>query len=171
MPLKHIEPQENKGDTKGKEAEEEILAVIMKLLSEQTPVIPKLTTGEKISLDIRDKVFGHMDGYMNISSLAKEYNISEQTLQNSFKSLFGYTPKHFFRLLKLNLVHRELMENNPEQTIVSEIASKWGFVHMGRFSAYYKELFGEYPSVTLKTSYTQEENTMEACVERQEEMS
>jgi len=151
--------------------EDEILAVLLGLLSEQTPAIPKLTAGEKIALEIRDQIFGHMDGNMSIASLAKEHNISEQTLQNSFKSLFGYTPKRFFRLLKLNLVHQELMEGTPEQTTVSEIARKWGFIHMGHFTAFYTELFGENPSKTLKTPCCQEDGVLESCVERQEEMT
>ncbi len=160
-----------KKDTKSyREAEAEILAVLTELLSEQTPVIPKLTVGEKIVLDIRDRLFGHMDGKISISSLAKEYKISEQTLQTSFKSLFGYTPKNFFRLLKLNLVHQELMENNPSQTSVMQIANKWGFQHMGHFSAFYTELFEENPSKTLKTLYWQEESLLESCVDRQEEI-
>ncbi len=153
-----------------KEAEEEILTVIMKLLSEQTPTIPKLTSGEKTALKIRDQVLHHMDGKISISSMAKQYEISEQTLQNSFKSLFGFTPNYFFRSLKLNLVHQELQKSNPEQAKVSKVALKWGFVHMGRFSAYYTELFGEYPSVTLKTICCQENGITEACVDRQEEM-
>ncbi len=153
-----------------REMENEILAVLTGLLSEQTPAIPKLKVGEKIALEIRDQFFGHMDGNMSIASLAKEHNISEQTLQNSFKSLFGYTPKRFFRLLKLNLVHQELMESNPKQTTVSKIARKWGFTHMGHFTTFYTELFGENPSKTFKTSCCQEDSTLESCVERQEEM-
>ncbi len=152
------------------EAEEEIQTLIMKLLSEQTPSIPKLTSGEKIALEIRDQVLDHMDGKISINSLAEQYDISVQTMQNSFKSLFGYTPKYFFRLLKLNHVHYELHKSDPEQTSVSKIALKWGFFHMGRFSAYYKELFGEYPSETLKTPYYQEEDVLESCAGRQEEM-
>jgi len=111
-----------------------------------------------------------MDGKISISSLAEQYDVSEQTLQNSFKSLFGFTPKYFFRSLKLNLINQELKKSDLEQTTVSKIALKWGFVHMGRFSAYYTELFGEYPSQTLKTPCCQEENLDEACVSRQEEM-
>ncbi len=153
-----------------KKAEEEILTVIMKLLSEQTPVIPKLTAGEKTALDIRDSVFDHMDGKFTIRTLAKEYNVSEQTLQNSFKSLFGFTPKYFFRILKLNLVHQELQKSNPKQSTVLKIASKWGFSHMGYFSKYYTELFSENPSQTLKTICCKEKNISEACVNRQEEI-
>jgi len=152
------------------EAEDEILSIIMKLLSEQTPRIPKLTAGEKTALEIRDRIFEHMDGKFTIHTLAKEYKISAQTLQNSFKSLFGFTPKYFFRILKLNLVHQELLKNNPDQSTVLKIASKWGFSHMGHFSKYYSELFGENPSHTLKTVYCEEKGISEACVNRQEEM-
>ena len=153
-----------------KDAEDEILSVIIKLLSEQTPSKTKLTEGEKIALSIRDQVFHHMDGNISISSLAKQYEVSEQTLQNSFKSLFGFTPKIFLRLLKLNIVHQELQKSTPEQSTVSTIALKWGFKHMGRFSAYYSELFGENPSLTLKNSQANEKGLKEACVARQEEM-
>jgi AraC-like DNA-binding protein len=152
------------------EAENEILSAIMGLLAEQTPVVPKLTVGETKALDIRDQFFGHMDGKIDIASLAKQYQVSDQTLQNSFKSLFGYAPKRFFLLLKLNMAHYDLMENSPDQSSVSKIALKWGFTHMGRFSGYYTELFGENPSQTLKSPCCQETNNAESCVVRQEEM-
>ena len=153
-----------------KDAEKEILEVIIELLSEQTPTKPKLTEGEKIALSIRDQVFHHMDGNISISSLAKQYKVSEQTLQNSFKSLFGFTPKLFLRQLKLNIVRQELQKSDPEQNTVSKVALKWGFRHMGRFSAYYAELFGENPSMTLKNSQTNKKGLNATCVVRQEEM-
>lgn len=163
-------PHEKKDTASYQEAEEEILAVIMALLSEQTPGKPKLREGEKIALSIRDQVFQHMDGNLSISSLSKQYKVSEQTLQNSFKSLFGFTPKRFIRLLKLNIVRQELQKSDPGQNTVSKIAFKWGFRHMGKFSDYYTELFGENPSLTLKNSLTNEKGLKEACVSRQEEM-
>ena len=162
--------QENKDTQSYKAAEEEVLTVIMELLSTQTPAKPKLTSGEKIALTIRDQVFQHMDGNINISSLAKQYNISEQTLQTSFKTLFGFTPKLFLRLLKINMVHQELYKSNPKQNTVSRVAHKWGFNHMGRFSAYYTELFGENPSLTLKKNMKEEKGLKEECVSRKEEM-
>jgi len=153
------------------EAEEEILTVIMGLLEEQTPIAPKLTMGENIALDIRDKVFHHMDGNISIQSLAKEYKVSKQTLQNSFKSLFGFTPQYFLRVLKLNIVHQELQKSQAGQSTVTKIASKWGFKHMGRFSAYYRELFRESPSETLKSTQGSGDDIMVDCVTRQEEMT
>ena len=162
---------EKKNTQSYQEAEEEILSVVMELLSEQIPAKPKLTEGEKIALSIRDQVFHHMDGNISISSLAKQYKVSEQTLQNSFKSLFGFTPNLFLRLLKLNIVRQELQKSDPGQSTVSKIAFKWGFSHMGQFSAYYTELFGENPSLTLKNTQSDEKGLEEACVSRQEEIT
>ena len=162
--------QETKDTQSYKTAEEELLTVIMELLSTQTPAKPKLTRGEKTALTIRDQVFQHMDGNISISSLAKQHNISEQTLQNSFKSLFGFTPKIFLRLLKLNLVHQELQNGNAKQNTVSRVALKWGFKHMGRFSAYYTDLFGQNPSQTLQKNYLTDKGLEAACVSRKEEV-
>ncbi len=49
------------------------------------------------------------------------------------------------------------------------VAQKWGFRHMGKFSKYYTELFGENPSVTLKTKPIID-GMNEHCVERKEEI-
>ena len=162
--------QEKKDTQSYKAAEEEIFTIIMEYLSKQTPEKSKLTTGEKTALDIRDQVIQHMDGNISISALAKQHEVSEQTLQNSFKSLFGLTPKIFLRLLKLNIVRQELQKSNVTQNTVSKVALKWGFKHMGRFSAYYSKLFGENPSQTLQKNYMNDKGLEATCVLRKEEI-
>ncbi|MEA3456792.1 MAG: helix-turn-helix transcriptional regulator, partial [Campylobacterota bacterium] len=152
------------------EAEMEIISTLQTLLETQTPKKTKLTKGEKTVLDIRDQVYAHMDGKINIASLAKQHNISERTLQKSFKSLFGFSPTLLLRNMKLNLVYRDLKFADPKTEKVSRVAQKWGFMHMGRFSSFYTELFGENPSQTLKRDYMMENTMSEECVERQEEM-
>jgi AraC-like DNA-binding protein len=149
--------------------EDELINILSSLLTEQTPLKPKLTKGEKIALAIRDEVYHHMDGHISIAYLAKKYQVSEQTLQNSFKSLFGFTPKLFLRLLKLNLVHHDLKHNTSSCSVL-KIATKWGFMHMGHFGRYYTDLFGEHPSTTLCASYPQEKSMSNACTSRQEEV-
>jgi len=130
----------------------------------------KLTRGETIALKIRDRVYHHMDGKINIDTFAKEYGVSDQTLQNAFKSLFGFTPKKFLQLLKLNLVNHDLIESDPKTTSVQAIASKWGFTHLGRFAQVYSALFLEKPSQTLNTLQDTKENIKTGCVTRREEM-
>ncbi len=150
--------------------EEKITKAMLQLLASQEASTPHFTKSEKIALKIKKQLFKHMDHKMTVASLAESHNISIKSLQNAFKSLFGITPNHFMRLLKLNLVHHELVQSTPAQTTVQRVAQKWGFAHMGNFSRYYKDLFGEYPSVTLKTIIPSIDGMKQHCVERQEEM-
>ena len=150
--------------------EEEITKTIERLLQEQTARTPELTKGERIALEIRDRVYKHMDAEISITSLAEEYKVTDQTLQNSFKALFGFTPKLFLRLLKLNHVHHDLLYGDSANSSVSKVAYRWGFKHMGHFSAFYTELFGINPSVTLHTKYPQLHGITSDCALRQEEV-
>ena len=143
--------------------------LLLKIIKTQKAKTPIFSWSEEIVLKIREKIFKHMDGNITIEQLSQDYNISQKSLQNSFKSLFGFTPREFIRLLKLNLVHHELMKNSREDTTVSQISQKWGFQHQGRFSKFYTELFLENPLVTLKSTPLID-GMREDCVERQEEM-
>ena len=111
-----------------------------------------------------------MDIKVDLKALASEYDVTEKTLQNGFKSLFGFTPKLFLRQLKLNHVHHDLLEASPDTTYVSKIAHKWGFRHMGHFSQYYTELFKENPSITLEKQIECVDGIAENCALRVEEI-
>ena len=150
--------------------EAQIVDAMMHILDEQEANNPHFTKSEKIALNIRKAFFNHMDAPIDIAALSEKHHISEKSLQNAFKSLFGFTPKLFFRLTKLNLVHHELIKSNSKDISVMRVAQKWGFRHMGKFSKYYTELFGENPSVTLKTVNPMMDGMSEHCVQRKEEI-
>jgi len=149
--------------------EVEITNAMLKLFEVQEAQIPSFTKSEEIAIKIKQELFMHMDWTMTISYLTNEYNISEKSLQNAFKSLFGITPNQFIRLLKLNIVNHELMQSSFHTTSVQKIARKWGFEHMGRFSKYYSDLFGEKPSVVLRADMQRDLGNLH-CVERKEEI-
>jgi AraC-like DNA-binding protein len=153
------------------DVEEKILAFVHNLVNTQIPIAPYLTKGEEVSYAIREELYHHMDGNIKIEDLVKRYGISERNLQNSFKALFGFTPKLFMRLLKLNLIRHDLSYICGANTSISEVAHKWGMLHMGRFGQYYKALFEETPSETLKRRFDDEKAFTGECVERQEEIN
>jgi len=144
-------------DATHQKLETELINHLNILIQTQTAHFPKLTKGEKIALTIRDRIYHHISKNVTIASLATEFGVSEQTLQNAFKSLFGFTPNRFIRHLKLNHVRKALIEADPQKDTIVNIANQWGFTHMGHFSRYYTELFGENPSVTLQRKCSQEE--------------
>jgi len=153
-----------------KSTEKKIFTLLVRLNEEQKAQATSLTKGEEIAYTIRKQLYKHMDGNLKIGDLANQHDISEKGLQNSFKSLFGFTPKLFMRKLKLNIVKHELSHNTTKDTTVIRVANKWGFMHMGNFSNFYTQLFGENPSKTLKRSFEHADTFKGECVERQEEI-
>ena len=46
---------------------------------------------------------------------------------------------------------RRRLRSAPDEALtVQEVASQWGFFHMGRFSQEYRAMFGQSPSQTLR---------------------
>ncbi len=115
----------------------------------QTGEICHLTEGEKTAFEVRSFLLNSLEETMSIQSITEQFKTSDKTLESSFKSLFGITPKHFMNLLKLNHAHEDLQLVDAQTTNVSDVAMKWGFSHFGRFSKDYKALFGVLPSETL----------------------
>ncbi len=108
-----------------------------------------LTKGEKTAFEVKSFLLNSLEKKMTIQSITEQFKVSDKTLQSSFKSLFGITPKQFINLLKLNHAHEDLQLADKQTAKVSDIAIKWGFTHFGRFAKDYKALFGVLPSETL----------------------
>nr|WP_240929502.1 AraC family transcriptional regulator [Streptomyces coryli] len=86
---------------------------------------------------------------LTTTELADISRVSARRLQESFRHYVGMTPQSYLRQVRLDRVHEDLVAGNPWEQSVSEIAQHWGFTHMGRFAAVYKDRFGESPSQTL----------------------
>ncbi|QKS21311.1 AraC family transcriptional regulator [Curtobacterium sp. Csp1] len=62
----------------------------------------------------------------------------------------GTAPNAMLRGVRMDRVREELLRGAPGQLTVAEVAVRWGFAHLGRFSAAYHQRFGEYPRDTLQ---------------------
>ena len=84
---------------------------------------------------------------ITLAGLASESGASERTLLKQFQRFVGLPPLGFLRRLRLNVARGELTsaENNDS---ISDIATRCGFSHLGRFATEYRRLFGETPSTT-----------------------
>ena len=83
-------------------------------------------------------------------SLAGAVHLSVRALQRGFERKTGVPPMRYLQRLRLRGVHDELRRSTPETATVTTVASRWGFVHMGRFASAYRKKYGESPSVTLR---------------------
>ena len=83
--------------------------------------------------------------------MCKLANCSQSWLEHSFRKRFGVTPKKYVKFLRLSRLRESLL--NPDKVegrTVIELASTYGFWHMGQLAADYRNVYGELPSDTLK---------------------
>ncbi|MFV0415512.1 MAG: helix-turn-helix domain-containing protein [Chthoniobacterales bacterium] len=88
----------------------------------------------------------------NLSNLTLASGTTTRTLQREFLLAFGMSPGQWTRCFALHRVRNLLLRPENKKFTVEAIASQCGFRHMGRFSGYYQELFGELPASTLRKS-------------------
>jgi AraC family ethanolamine operon transcriptional activator len=84
-----------------------------------------------------------------VQKLVEETGVSVRTLEYSFLERFGTSPKAVLKSLRLSGANRELISTVEGSIQISDIATRWGFWHMGQFAKDYKKMFGELPSETL----------------------
>ena len=87
-----------------------------------------------------------------VAELAAEVSLSVRSLQEGFRRSLDTTPMAYLRRLRLEKVHEELAKAEPGTVSVTEIAARWGFVHLGRFAAAYRSEFAERPSDTMRAA-------------------
>ena len=86
---------------------------------------------------------------INIEALCTMVGASWATLQRAFAEEFGVTPSSYIKSRRLAAVQSELIKNGPG-VVISDVANRWGFWHMGSFASDYRKQFGELPSATLR---------------------
>jgi AraC-like DNA-binding protein/TolB-like protein len=100
----------------------------------------------KIALDHMRANLGET---ITLSNLASACSVPERTLLRQFEQFAGDSPLAYLRRLRLNTVRSELSRADGRDTI-SDIATRCGFSHLGRFARGYRQLFGESPSATRR---------------------
>jgi AraC-like DNA-binding protein len=85
---------------------------------------------------------------IGIAEMAAAAGVSARALQVNFRRFLNTTPMNYLRQVRLEGARREMIEAEPSAT-VAEIAQRWGFVHLGRFSKEYRAAFGVSPSFDL----------------------
>lgn len=86
-----------------------------------------------------------------IDDLATFTRMSVRSIQQAFRDDLGTTPMAYIRDRRLERARAELADALPSDGVtVTEIAERWGFGHLGNFSAVYRRRFGELPSETLR---------------------
>jgi AraC-like DNA-binding protein len=90
------------------------------------------------------------DRPIGVRDIAEAARLSPRGVQDLFHRTFGISPTAYLRTVRLDAARRDLQAANPDTDTVAAVAARWGFGHLPRFAARYREAFGENPSRTLR---------------------
>ncbi|MCV7421275.1 helix-turn-helix transcriptional regulator [Mycobacterium yunnanensis] len=88
---------------------------------------------------------------VGIGDVASAVYVTPRALQYMFRRHLDSTPMAYLRRVRLEHVHRELVDGDRSTITVTAAAARWGFAHTGRFAVLYRETYGQSPHVTLRS--------------------
>lgn len=97
---------------------------------------------------VQDYLQAHAHEPVSAEQLARIAGVSVRSLYAGFKEFLGVSPMHYLRDLRMERAHAELVSGECQN--IAGVALRWGFAHLGRFSAGYKARYGESPSQSLR---------------------
>ncbi|MEU3570892.1 AraC family transcriptional regulator [Kitasatospora sp. NPDC036755] len=93
----------------------------------------------------------HAGEALSVADIALAARVSLRTLREGFRRHLDTTPLAYLRRVRLDRAHHDLLAiaDGRAHGTVTEVACRWGFTHLGRFSADYRRAYGRSPSQTL----------------------
>lgn len=116
------------------------------------PVRAPAGTGTRHLQRALDYIHAQVHRSPSLADIADAACLSPRALEAAFRRRYEQSPLAYARDVRLERVHAALRAAAAEgrRASVTDVALQHGFVHMGRFSAYYKSRFGCAPSQTLR---------------------
>lgn len=98
----------------------------------------------------RSFIEANLSDRLTLDAVAAAAGVSVRTLQVSFRTELRTTPTTYIRSRRLDRAHRDLCDPEAPASTVTDVATRWGITHLGRFAAEYRTRYGETPSETLR---------------------
>ncbi len=105
----------------------------------------------KLIRQAAELIEAHADEPLTVADVAEAVGVGVRALQEGFRRHLDTTPMAYLREIRLRRAAAELAAADPARVTVTDVAARWGFLQLGRFSVRYKELIGESPSTTLRS--------------------
>ncbi len=131
--------------------EDEIALTVLRVLNPpQKKGSVRLSQHYIIVQHIVEYIHAHYFESMTVTDLCQLAGVSERTLQYTFREATGLTMQQYLMSHRLHRARALLIEGKV--ALVKDAALACGIPHTGRFSQYFKNMFGESPGQVLLTS-------------------
>ena len=89
----------------------------------------------------------NLNDKLGLKKLTTMFGVSDTYLQKSFRAVYGMPVASFIRVQKMQKAAQALIHTDRS---IDEIAAEFGYVNESKFSAVFKKLMGDSPSVFRK---------------------
>lgn len=96
---------------------------------------------------VADYILKNLNGKITIKQLTLEFGVSDTYLQNAFRNVYGMPVISFIRVQKMQSAAQVLIHTTRT---IDEIAEEFGYENESKFSAAFKKIMGDPPSVFRK---------------------
>ena len=96
-----------------------------------------------------EKIYRLGTARVPLREVCRIVQVKERSLRKAFVDVYGAPPDRFHRALRLAKARNHFLKTKRQIT-VAEVARKYGFSELGRFSVQYREVYGATPSATLR---------------------
>lgn len=103
----------------------------------------------RIVSNAEDYICANLKRKITRETLAMATGCSARTLSRHFLLKHGVGPMAFIRQRRAIQAYFDLLNSDPYETTVTEIAYNYGFDHLGKFSSYFCRSFGTTPQKIL----------------------
>lgn len=122
------------------------------LVAESSPPSARDDVPKTVALAL-DFVAQNADLPITCVDIAAHASVSRRGLEMAFREHLATSPAAYVRRYRLGRVREQLAAAEPgDGTSVTEVAARWGFTQSSRFAAYYRGVYGEQPSRTLRNA-------------------
>ncbi|MET9319494.1 AraC family transcriptional regulator [Streptomyces sp. NPDC003038] len=96
----------------------------------------------------------HAHEPISVADMAQAAGVSVWSLREGFRTHLAVSPLAYLRSARLVRARRDLLAVAYGHTAetVTEVALRWGFTHLGRFTGHYRAAYGEAPSQTVRNA-------------------
>ncbi|HWK64079.1 MAG TPA: AraC family transcriptional regulator [Rhizobiaceae bacterium] len=95
-----------------------------------------------------DYMHANLHASISLEDLVVVSGVPGRTLRHHFHMFFGMSPLSYLRQIRFARARSELLSGDGGLR-VTDVATRYGFEHLGRFSAGYRQRYGECPSETV----------------------
>jgi AraC-like DNA-binding protein len=87
-----------------------------------------------------------------VADLCRMAGVAKSRLHQAFSEIYGISPGAYLHRLRLTSIREKLLSDEAPPRSIKDVAIEHGFYSSGQFARAYRDMFGELPSQTLRTT-------------------